>query len=65
MRSCSASLPSYRLYQRLGWHPLDQDVLVEQPETRMVTMPLRTMVTPLRDDAYWPAERVRLPSLPM
>lgn len=31
----------------------------------MVTMPLRTMVTPLRDDAYWPAEPVRLPSLPM
>ncbi|MFF1699841.1 GNAT family N-acetyltransferase [Streptomyces sp. NPDC058257] len=53
------------LYQRLGWHPLDQDVLVEQPENRLVSMPLRTMVTPLRDNAYWPAEPVRLFSLPM
>lgn len=57
--------PLVPLYQRLGWHPLDQDVLVEQPETRVVTMPLRTMVTPLRDDAHWPAEPVRLRSLPM
>lgn len=53
------------LYQRLGWHPLDKDVRVEQPENRLVTMPLRTMVTPLRDNAYWPSEPVRLFSLPM
>ncbi|MFJ4617030.1 GNAT family N-acetyltransferase [Streptomyces sp. NPDC088812] len=53
------------LYRRLGWHPLDQDVRVEQPGDRLVTMPLRTMVTPLRDDAHWPAEPVRLFSLPM
>ncbi|KWT63862.1 acetyltransferase [Streptomyces albus subsp. albus] len=53
------------LYQRLGWHPLDGDVLVEQPEGRLVTMPLRTMVTPLRDDARWPSGPVRLFSLPM
>ncbi|MER5966500.1 GNAT family N-acetyltransferase [Streptomyces sp. NPDC002057] len=57
--------PLVPLYQRLGWHPLDQDVLVEQPGARWVTMPLRTMVTPLRDDAHWPEEPVRLLSLPM
>jgi hypothetical protein len=53
------------LYQRLGWHPLDKDVRVEQPGNRLVTMPLRTMVTPLCEDAYWPSEPVRLFSLPM
>ncbi|MFJ9822772.1 GNAT family N-acetyltransferase [Streptomyces sp. NPDC101160] len=57
--------PLVPLYQRLGWHPLDNDVLVEQPEGRLVTMPLRTMVTPLRDDARWPTGPVRLLSLPM
>lgn len=57
--------PLVPLYQRLGWHPLDEDVRVEQPEGRLVTMPLRTMVTPLRDDAYWPSGSVRLLSLPM
>lgn len=57
--------PLVSLYQRLGWHPLDEDVLVEQPEGRLVTMPLRTMVTPLRDDARWPSGPVRLFSLPM
>ncbi|KUN04842.1 acetyltransferase [Streptomyces yokosukanensis] len=57
--------PLVPLYQRLGWHPLDKDVLVEQPEGRLVTMPLRTMVTPLRDDAHWPSGPIRLLSLPM
>ncbi|MEU6674223.1 GNAT family N-acetyltransferase [Streptomyces sp. NPDC046925] len=57
--------PLVALYQRLGWHLLERDVLVEQPESRVVTMPLRTMVTPLRDDAHWPSEPVRLFSLPM
>ncbi|MEU6197678.1 GNAT family N-acetyltransferase [Streptomyces sp. NPDC047061] len=57
--------PLVPLYQRLGWHPLDEEVLVEQPEERLVTMPLRTMVTPLRDDARWPSGTVRLLSLPM
>ncbi|MFD5514184.1 GNAT family N-acetyltransferase [Streptomyces sp. NPDC127051] len=57
--------PLVPLYQRLGWHPLDEEVLVEQPESRLVTMELRTMVTPLRDDAHWPSEPVRLFSLPM
>ncbi|MER7187116.1 GNAT family N-acetyltransferase [Streptomyces hyaluromycini] len=57
--------PLVPLYRRLGWHPLDRDVLVEQPEDRLVTMPLRTMVTPLRDDARWPSGAVRLFSLPM
>lgn len=57
--------PLVRLYQRLGWRPLDTDVLVEQPESRLVTMPLRTMVTPLRDNVHWPSGPVRLCSLPM
>ncbi|MEU6765051.1 GNAT family N-acetyltransferase [Streptomyces sp. NPDC046853] len=57
--------PLVALYQRLGWHLLERDVLVEQPESRVVTMPLRTMVTPLCDDAHWPSEPVRLFSLPM
>lgn len=57
--------PLVPLYQHLGWHSLDEDVLVEQPEGRLVTMPLRTMVTPLRDDARWPSGPVRLLSLPM
>jgi len=48
------------LYQRLGWHALDTDVLVEQPANRLVTMPLKTMVTPLRDNACWPSGPVRL-----
>lgn len=56
--------PLVPLYQRLGWHLLDQDVQVEQPEGP-VTMPLRTMWTPLHDGAYWPAGAVRLRSLPM
>ncbi|MFI8895803.1 GNAT family N-acetyltransferase [Streptomyces paradoxus] len=57
--------PLVPLYQRLGWHPLDEDVIVEQPEGRLVTMPLRTMVTPLRNDVRWPSGPVRLFSLPM
>ncbi|MGW2479463.1 GNAT family N-acetyltransferase [Streptomyces sp. NPDC001571] len=57
--------PLVPLYQRLGWHPLDEEVLVEQPENRLVTMPLRTMVTPLRDNTRWPSEPLRLFSLPM
>ncbi|WP_328974398.1 GNAT family N-acetyltransferase [Streptomyces canus] len=57
--------PLVPLYRRLGWHPLDTDVLVEQSEDRLVTMPLRTMVTPLRDGAHWPSGQVRLFSLPM
>ncbi|MFE2103645.1 GNAT family N-acetyltransferase [Streptomyces sp. NPDC059468] len=57
--------PLVSLYQRLGWHPLDNDVLVEQPGARLVPMPLRTMVTPLHDDARWPSGPVRLFSLPM
>lgn len=57
--------PLVQLYQRLGWHLLDQEVLVEQPGSRLVTMPLRTMVTPLRDNALWPSGPVRLLSLPM
>ncbi|MEU7074992.1 GNAT family N-acetyltransferase [Streptomyces narbonensis] len=57
--------PLEGLYRRLGWHGLDVDVLVEQPESRLVVMPLRTMVIPLRGDATWPSGPVRLLSLPM
>ncbi|MFD5633839.1 GNAT family N-acetyltransferase [Streptomyces sp. NPDC127077] len=57
--------PLVPLYQRLGWHPLDTQVLVEQPEADVVAMPLRTMVTPLREAADWPPGTVRLLSLPM
>ncbi|MFI9243907.1 GNAT family N-acetyltransferase [Streptomyces sp. NPDC053086] len=52
------------LYQRLGWRPLEQDVHVEQPEGPVI-MPLRTMWTPLREGANWPAGEVRVLSLPM
>ncbi|MFK4112263.1 GNAT family N-acetyltransferase [Streptomyces sp. NPDC002176] len=57
--------PLVALYERLGWQPVDGDVRVEQPEGRVVTMPLRTMVTPLRAGADWPSGAVRLRSLPM
>ncbi|MFD8224654.1 GNAT family N-acetyltransferase [Streptomyces massasporeus] len=57
--------PLVPLYQRLGWHPLDTEVLVEQPSPALVTMPLRTMTTPLHDTARLPTGRVRLYSLPM
>ncbi|MFJ3663804.1 GNAT family N-acetyltransferase [Streptomyces sp. NPDC090119] len=57
--------PLVPLYQRLGWHPLDGDVRVEQPEERVVSMPLRTMVTPLHPGVDWPSGPVRLRSLPM
>ncbi|WP_371494656.1 GNAT family N-acetyltransferase [Kitasatospora sp. NBC_00374] len=57
--------PLVPLYRHLGWHPLDTDVVVEQPGSRRVVMPLRTMVTPLHDGAPWPPGAVRLRSLPM
>ncbi|MER5885476.1 GNAT family N-acetyltransferase [Streptomyces sp. NPDC001941] len=62
---CRAPLTG--LYGRLGWRELgeDADVHVEQPGERVVRMPLRTMVTPLREGASWPAGPVRLLSLPM
>ncbi|MEU6167810.1 GNAT family N-acetyltransferase [Streptomyces tanashiensis] len=52
------------LYGRLGWRALERDVHVEQPDGPVI-MPLRTMWTPLRDDADWPDGEVRLLSLPM
>ncbi|MES9523066.1 GNAT family N-acetyltransferase [Streptomyces capoamus] len=60
---CRPALVS--LYQRLGWHPLDEEVLVEQPGGRLTAMPLRTMVTPLHGDLRRPLGPVRLFSLPM
>ncbi|MFE3662992.1 GNAT family N-acetyltransferase [Streptomyces sp. NPDC059164] len=60
---CRPSLEA--LYRRLGWHGLDGDVVVEQPESRLVVMPLRTMVIPLHNDATWPLGSVRLLSLPV
>ncbi|WP_031520727.1 GNAT family N-acetyltransferase [Streptomyces sp. NRRL F-5123] len=56
--------PLVALYERLGWRALEQHVRVEQPEGSVI-MPLRTMWTPLRDDADWPAGEVHLLSLPM
>lgn len=56
--------PLVALYQLLGWRTLDQDVLVEQPDGPAL-MPLRSLWTPLREGANWPAGAVRLLSLPM
>ncbi|MFI6977464.1 GNAT family N-acetyltransferase [Embleya sp. NPDC050154] len=56
--------PLVTLYRRLGWHSLDRDVHVRQPEG-LVLMPLRTMWTPLHDAATWPDGAVRLRSFPM
>ncbi|MEU2236784.1 GNAT family N-acetyltransferase [Streptomyces vietnamensis] len=56
--------PLVPLYRRLGWRTVEQDVHVEQPEGPVI-MPLRTMWTPLREDASWPPGEVRLLSLPM
>ncbi|MDI3421201.1 GNAT family N-acetyltransferase [Streptomyces luteolus] len=61
--------PLVALYGRLGWHILEQDVLVEQ-HTGPVVMPLRTMWTALREDedgngVRWPAGQLRLRSFPM
>ncbi|MFH8837065.1 GNAT family N-acetyltransferase [Streptomyces sp. NPDC017868] len=56
--------PLVPLYRRLGWRTVERDVHVEQPEGAVI-MPLRTMWTPLHDDATWPAGEVRLLSLPM
>jgi predicted N-acetyltransferase YhbS len=56
--------PLVPLYRRLGWRVLNQDVQVQQPEGP-VTMPLRTMWTPLHQGVHRPAGTVRLLSLPM
>ncbi|QEU97912.1 GNAT family N-acetyltransferase [Streptomyces kanamyceticus] len=54
------------LYGRMGWHVLDDDIGVEQPDVEgPVRMPLRAMWTPLTDDAKWPTGEARLHSLPM
>jgi GNAT superfamily N-acetyltransferase len=55
--------PLVALYERLGWRTLPEEVRAEQPEGP-VTMPLRTMWTPLHADAPWPTGPVRLRSLP-
>ncbi|MER7701819.1 GNAT family N-acetyltransferase [Kitasatospora sp. NPDC097605] len=52
------------LYARLGWHPLEGPVEVEQPAGPTV-MPLRTMWFPLHEGARGPEGAVRLHSLPM
>lgn len=59
--------PLVPLYEHLGWHPTPTDapVRVEQPGDRVVTMPLRTLVTPLHENARWPEGAIRLRSLPM
>lgn len=57
--------PLVALYRRLGFREVAGDVHVEQPEGRVVVMPLRTMWTPLHEGAAWPEGPVRLRSLPM
>ncbi|MFE7114767.1 GNAT family N-acetyltransferase [Streptomyces sp. NPDC057654] len=52
------------LYIRLGWHEIDAQVEVEQPDGPAV-MPLRTLWVPLRQGAQWPEGPVRLHSRPM
>ncbi|MDI2124574.1 GNAT family N-acetyltransferase [Yinghuangia seranimata] len=56
--------PLVALYERLGWHRVENDVVVEQPDGPAV-MPLATMWTPLRDGAAWPDGDLRLRSFPM
>ncbi|MCI0386620.1 GNAT family N-acetyltransferase [Streptomyces sp. CNQ085] len=51
------------VYEALGWRELEEHVRVEQPDGP-VTMPMRTMWTPLREGADWPPGPVRLLSLP-
>ncbi|MFB7614613.1 GNAT family N-acetyltransferase [Kitasatospora sp. NPDC056181] len=53
------------LYRRLGFRELLGDVHVEQPEGRVVVMPICTMWAPLHEGAAWPEGPVRLRSLPM
>ncbi|MGW7410864.1 GNAT family N-acetyltransferase [Streptomyces sp. NPDC054863] len=57
--------PLVALYEKLGWRAIDREVHVEQPQERVVLMPLRTMWTPLHGDEDWPEGAVRLRSLPM
>jgi predicted N-acetyltransferase YhbS len=52
------------VYEALGWRELEEHVRVEQPDG-LVTMPMRTMWTPLREGADWPPGPVCLLSLPM
>ncbi|WP_460073476.1 GNAT family N-acetyltransferase [Streptomyces sp. YKOK-I1] len=52
------------VYERLGWRVSAGGTRVEQPGGA-VDMPLRTMWTPLVEDATWPSGSVRLLSLPM
>ncbi|MFJ5546146.1 GNAT family N-acetyltransferase [Streptomyces sp. NPDC093225] len=56
--------PLVPLYERLGWHALDQDVRVEQPGGP-VPMPLRTMWTPLHKGVNRPTGTLRVHSFPM
>ncbi|MFI6155508.1 GNAT family N-acetyltransferase [Kitasatospora sp. NPDC051170] len=52
------------LYRSLGFREVVEAVTVEQPEGRLVEMPLRTMWAPLAQGATWPEGPVRLRSLP-
>ncbi|MFJ9691847.1 GNAT family N-acetyltransferase [Kitasatospora sp. NPDC101183] len=53
------------LYRGLGFREVAEAVTVEQPEGRLVVMPLRTMWAPLVEGAGWPEGPVRLRSLPL
>ncbi|WP_163753371.1 GNAT family N-acetyltransferase [Mycobacterium botniense] len=52
-----------RFYETLGWHPVADEVIVDQPDGP-VTMPLRTCWLPLHDDAQLPAGRVVVEGFP-
>ncbi|MGW4379498.1 GNAT family N-acetyltransferase [Kitasatospora sp. NPDC004531] len=52
------------LYARLGWFPLPEPVVADQP-AGPAPVPLGAMWTPLTADAAWPDGPVRLHSLPM
>jgi predicted N-acetyltransferase YhbS len=50
-------------YETFGWHPVADDVIVDQPDGP-VTMPLRTCWLPLQDDAHLPGGRVVVDGFP-
>lgn len=52
------------LYRGLGFREVAEAVTVEQPEGRLLVMPLRTMWAPLVQGVTWPEGPVRLRSLP-
>jgi GNAT superfamily N-acetyltransferase len=52
-----------QFYQRLGWHPIQHDVTVDQPGGE-IAMPLATCWTPLSDGASEPTTALHIEGLP-